>query len=215
MRGFFAAGAAISAILMLLWYTRERRCFPLSKRIKTLTAAAVLLAVGMVLPFITGQIQAIAKIISPLHIPALICGLVCGWKLGLAVGVVLPILRGLTFGLPPFPTTALPMAFELGAYGLLTGLCYPLLVRLLRRKSHLPALLAALLIAMVGGRGVGGAARALLLQQGLIGSAEPYTFAVFFASYFAGTAPGALIHLVLIPAVVTALEKARLSPLFS
>ena len=60
---------------------------------------AMLLAVGMILPFITGQIQAIAKIISPLHIPVLICGLCCGWKWGLALGAVLPLLRGLIFGI--------------------------------------------------------------------------------------------------------------------
>ncbi len=186
----------------------------MSKSVKKMTAAAVLLAVGMVLPLITGQIQAIARIISPLHIPALICGLVCGWQWGLALGVVLPILRGLTMGLPPFPTTALPMAFELGAYGLLTGLLYPLFVRFFRRKTRLPAMLAALIAAMIGGRLVGGAARGLLLQLGVIGSKEPYTLAVFFASYFAGTAPGALIHLVLVPAVVTAVEKAKLSPLW-
>ena len=184
-----------------------------NKHLDSLVITAALLAVGMVLPFITGQIQAIARIISPLHIPALICGLCCGWKWGLGLGAVLPILRGLTLGLPPFPTNALPMAFELGTYGMAAGLLYPLFFRLLRKKNHLPALLSALIAAMVLGRITGGAAKGALLSFGVIGSSSPYTFAAFFAGYFASTALGALIHALVIPAVVLALEKARLSPL--
>ena len=124
-----------------------------------------------------------------------------------------PLLRSLLFVMPPFPNAALPMAFELGAYGLLTGLLYPLFIRLLKQKTHLPALLCALAAAMIGGRIVGGAAKGLLLSVGIIGTRDPYTFAAFFASYFASTAVGAVIHLVIVPAVVLALEKAKLSPL--
>ena len=39
------------------------------------------------------------------------------------------------------------------------------------------------------------------------------TFAAFVEVYFAGTAVGAVIHLIVVPVVVMALEKARLSPL--
>lgn len=183
-----------------------------NKRIRCLVITAMLLAVGLVLPFITGNIQAIAKIISPLHIPVLICGLCCGWNWGLGLGIVLPILRGLIFGIPVFPTSAVPMAFELGAYGLITGLLYPVLLKRFKGKAHLPLMLCALIIAMIIGRFVGGAAKALLITAGVIGSKSPYTFAAFFTSYFASTAVGAVIHIILIPAVVTALEKAKLSP---
>ena len=186
-----------------------------NRNLRAMVVTALLLALGMILPFITGQIQVIGKIISPLHIPALICGLTCGWQWGLGLGIVLPILRGFTLGMPPFPMVALPMAFELGGYGLLTGLLYPFLLKKMKKESRLPAMLCALVIAMIGGRIIGGAGKALLLSFGLIGSSSPYTFAVFFSSYFAGTAPGALIHLVLVPAVVTALERAKLSPMMS
>ncbi len=173
--------------------------------------AALFLALAIVLPFLTGQIQTIGQLISPLHIPALICGLVCGWPSGLAVGVLSPLLRSLLFNMPPFPNAALPMAFECGAYGLLTGLLYPLFLRLYRKENHLPAILTALVLAMIGGRIVGGTARAALLAFGIIGSQSPYTFAAFFASYFTSTAPGAAIHIVLIPAIVLAMEKGKLS----
>ena len=183
------------------------------KRTYSMVITAMLMAVGMVLPFITGQIQAIAKIISPLHIPVLICGLCCGWKWGMALGFVLPLLRGLIFGIPVFPTSALPMAFELAAYGLLTGLIYALLLKKDKGGNHLPGILFSLITAMVLGRFVGGAAKALFISLGVIGSKTPFTFAAFFTSYFVSTALGALIHILVIPMVVLALEKAKLSPM--
>lgn len=169
---------------------------------------AVLLAVGLVLPFVTGQMQVIGKLLSPLHIPAFICGLTCGWFWGGLLGAILPLLRMALFGMPALPM-ALPMAFELCAYGVLCGVFYPVLIRAFR-GMRLPAMLATLLGAMVLGRIVGGAAKALLLASGAI-HGVPLTFGMFIASYFADTAVGAAIHLVLVPAVVTALEKARLS----
>lgn len=178
-----------------------------------LSVTAILLAVGLVLPFLTGQIQAIARVISPLHIPALICGLCCGWQWGLALGIVLPLLRGLLFGIPVFPTAALPMAFELAAYGFVTGFIYPRMICLFKKENHLAAILVSMLAAMIIGRLVGGAAKAALLAFGLIGANAPFTFAAFFSSYYVATAPGALIHLILIPEIVIALEKAGLTPL--
>lgn len=166
---------------------------------------AVLLALGMVLPFLTGQIPAIGQAISPLHIPAFIAGLTCGWGWGMALGLVLPILRSFVFGMPPLVAVAAPMAFELAAYAGVCGALYPWLQG---RMKRLPAMLAALVIAMVAGRIVGGAAKAIVM--GITGSS--FTFSMFISSYFVTTAPGALIHLIVVPVVVLALEKAHLSP---
>ena len=73
--------------------------------------------------------------------------------------------------------------------------------------THLPAMLVAMLIAMVAGRIAGGAAKACVM--GINGN--PYTFQAFIAAYFTGTAVGAVIHLIIVPAVALALEKAGLS----
>lgn len=174
-----------------------------------MVVTAVLLAVGLVLPFLTGQLQSIGQLISPLHIPAFICGLTCGPVWGGLLGAVLPLMRMALFGMPPL-SAALPMTFELCAYGLVTGLMYPALCRGLRRR--LPAMLGALIAAMIAGRIIGGAAKALLLISGAI-SGNPLTLQAFITGYFVDTAVGALIHLVVVPAVVAALEKARISPL--
>lgn len=180
-----------------------------SSRLYQLVLTAILLALGMVLPFLTGQIPTIGAAISPLHIPVFICGLTCGWGWGAALGVVLPLLRSAVFGMPPLVAVAIPMAFELAVYGAACGLLYPVLHKLLKQANHLPAMVLALLIAMVAGRLVGGAAKAVVM--GITG--KGYTFQAFLVGYFAGTAVGALIHVILVPAVTLALERARLSPL--
>ena len=53
--------------------------FPMrhSRQIHTLVLAALFLALGMVLPFFTGQIPQIGGMLLPMHIPALLCGLLC------------------------------------------------------------------------------------------------------------------------------------------
>ena len=173
-----------------------------------LLITAILLAVGMVLPFLTGQLQSFGQLISPLHIPVFICGLTCGWGWGAALGFILPILRGLIFGMPPFPAVGLPMAFEMLFYGLVTGALYPLLRKVFRDK-HIVAMLIAMVAAMILGRCAGGVTRAIMMgMQG-----QSYAFSAFFASYFTGTVVGAVIHIIVCPLIVLALEKARLSPL--
>ena len=98
-----------------------------------LVVTALLLAIGLTLPFLLGQVEVLGQAISPLHIPALLCGLTCGWGWGFTLGAVLPILRSLLFGMPPMPA-AIPMAFELAVYGALTGLVYPLLIKLFKKS---------------------------------------------------------------------------------
>ena len=162
----------------------------------SLLVTAILLAVGIVLPFLTGNVQVLGQAISPLHIPVLICGLTGGWCWGMGLGIV-----------PPLVPVAIPMAFEMAAYGALCGLLYPMLSKKMSKTCW--AMLIAMVIAMLAGRLVGGAAKAVVM--GIQGNT--YTFPAFVTAYFVNTAVGAVIHLIVVPLVVTALEKARLSPL--
>ena len=70
------------------------------KNILNLTLAAMFMAIGIVLPFFTGQIPQIGKMLLPMHIPVILCGLICGWQYGLVVGFILPFLRYVMFGMP-------------------------------------------------------------------------------------------------------------------
>jgi len=172
-----------------------------AERNRRMIYSALYLAIALVLPFITGQIPEIGAMLSPMHIPVLLCGFVCGWQWGMAVGAIAPLLRSALFGMPPLYPTAVAMTFELAAYGALAGILY----RLLPRKTW--SVYAALILAMIGGRIVWGAARYLL--AGLSGSEFPLS--AFFAGAVTGAIPGIILHIVLIPVLVMVLEKAKLT----
>ena len=172
-----------------------------SLRIRKLIYAALYLAIAMVLPFLTGQIPQIGAMLSPMHIPVLLCGFMCGWPWGLAVGFIAPLLRSVLFGMPALFPAAVAMAFELAVYGGMSGLLY----RLLPRKPW--AVYAALIIAMIAGRVVWGAVR--LVLAGLSGTS--FTWALFIAGALTNAVPGIILHLVLIPVLVIAMERAGLS----
>ena len=92
-------------------------------RTRNLVLAALFLALALLLPFLTGQIPQIGKMISPMHIPAFLCGFVCGWPYALAVGFIAPLLRNLLFHMPPLFPTGVSMAFELATYGVVAANC--------------------------------------------------------------------------------------------
>ena len=94
-----------------------------SKQIRAMVLSAMFLALGLVLPFFTGQIPQIGGMLLPMHIPAFLCGLICGWQFGVVVGFVMPLLRMVLFGMPPL-MTAVAMAFELAAYAGIAGFLY-------------------------------------------------------------------------------------------
>ncbi|MEG0780752.1 MAG: ECF transporter S component [Oscillospiraceae bacterium] len=170
--------------------------------IKKLTISGVLLALCLVLPFLTGQIPQIGSALAPMHFPVLLCGFVCGGPWGLAVGFIAPLLRAALFGMPPLLPTGMAMAFELATYGLCTGLLYR---RLPRRTS---SIYVTLLLSMLAGRLVWGAAQYFL--AGLAGS--EFSMALFFAGAFTKAIPGILLQLVLIPILVLALQKGKWLP---
>ena len=94
------------------------------KSTQNLVLASLFLALGWILPFMTGQLQALGRSLLPMHIPVLLCGLICGWRYGLLVGLMTPLLRSMLLGMPPLFPVAIAMAFELGVYGLVTGILF-------------------------------------------------------------------------------------------
>ena len=168
-----------------------------TNHIKKLILAALFLAMALVLPFLTGQIPEIGAMLCPMHIPALLCGFFCGWPWGLMVGIVAPLLRSVTFGMPPMFPVAICMAFELATYGAVSGALYQ---KLPKKKA---SIYVALLVAMVVGRLVWGAAQ--FVCMGLNPAA--FGFAAFWAGAITSAIPGIIVQIVLIPLLVMALEK--------
>ncbi|MDO4838829.1 MAG: ECF transporter S component [Clostridia bacterium] len=171
------------------------------KQIKNVTLSAMFVAVGLVLPMITGNIPRIGNMLLPMHIPVFLCGLICGWQYGLAVGAMLPLMRSFLFGMPPLYPVAIAMTFELATYGFVAGFLYN------RSKWQcVIALYRSMLLAMLAGRIVWGAAEVVLL--GLSGSA--FTWQAFMAGAVLNAIPGIIIQLTLIPALMVALNKTGL-----
>ncbi len=165
--------------------------------LRRLTLSAMFLAIGIILPFFTGQIQEIGKMLLPMHIPVLLCGLICGWQYGGAVGIILPLMRSMMFGMPPIYPTALGMSIELATYGLSIGLIYACM-----RKQHVGSVYIALIPAMLIGRAIWGVSQVLLLGM----QDNKFTWNAFLAAAFLNALPGIILQLVLIPAVMTLLH---------
>ena len=133
----------------------------------------------------------------------------------LALCLVLPMLTG---QIPQIGSMLLPMhipvllcglvcgwqygavvGFELLTYGLVIGLVY----RRMAQKG-VAGVYAALVTAMVAGRLVWGVAEVVLLGLG----GKTFTAQAFLAGALLNAVPGIIVQLVLIPAVMAALQKA-------
>jgi thiamine transporter ThiT len=173
------------------------------KKIQKLVLAAMFLAIGHVLPFFTGQIPQIGRMLLPMHIPVLLCGLVCGWQYGLMVGFVLPIMRSAIYGMPFMFPDAVSMAFELATYGSVVGYLFNR-----ARWQCVVSLYRCMLMAMVCGRVVWGIVRMACMGLG----ADAFTIKAFFAGAFINAVPGIILQLIVVPAIMLALDKTHLVP---
>lgn len=172
-----------------------------STHVLRLVLAAMFLALALLLPFLTGQIPKIGDMLCPMHLPILLCGFFCGPWFGLVAGACAPLLRFVFFQMPPLYPTGVGMCFELAVYGFVSGLLY----RFLRnRMNRYLAVYLSLFIAMLAGRAVWGIVRTILYSIG----GKPFGMSAFLAGAFLNAIPGILLQLVLIPAIVIAVNAA-------
>lgn len=176
----------------------------MKNNLKKLVISAMLLAVGLVLPFLTGQLQQIGNMLLPMHLPVMLCGLICGWQWGLSAGFVMPLMRSFLFGMPAMFPNAVAMAFELAAYGFIIGFLYNN-----ARWQCIRSLYRCMIAAMLGGRVVWG-----LVMTALLGIGENgFTLGAFITGAFLNAIPGIIIQLVIIPMIMLALDRTRLVPM--
>ena len=160
----------------------------MKQNMKNLTLSAMFLALGLVLPFLTGQIPQIGSMLLPMHIPVFLCGLICGWQYGGLIGAILPPLRYALFGMP---------------------ILYPTGIAFLYQRSRwqcLRALYRAIITAMVSGRAVWALAEIALLGI----SADGFTWQMFISGALLNAIPGIIVQLILLPAVMVALNRTGL-----
>lgn len=172
-----------------------------NKNIQNLTLSALFIALGLVLPLLTGQLKQLGNAFLPMHLPVFLCGLIVGPVYGFIVGLILPILRHFTFFMPPLYPTAIAMAAELATYGFVSGFVYKN-----SRWKCIIALYEAIIIAMIAGRIVWGIVTMILLGV----NGQTFTWQAFMAGAFFNAIPGIILQLILIPAIMLALHKTGL-----
>ena len=170
--------------------------------VKRACICALCIALCYVLPAAFHAL-ALGAALSPMHIPVLLCGMLCGGWYGLFCGLAGPVLSCALSGMPS-PAQLISMVPELCVYGLVSGL----ILQYLRTGKAMLDRYAALLAAMLLGRIAGGVASALVY----LGAGQGYSVAIWAGSYLAGTLPGAVVQLILLPALALVLEKAGAVP---
>lgn len=180
---------------------RERAFVQHEKRKVTqnVVYSAMFLAIGLILPFFTGQIPQIGSMMLPMHIPVLVCGMVCGAGYGGLVGFILPLMRYVLFGMPVIFPMGVSMAFELATYGVIVGRLY---YRSKWKCWH--NLYFSLITAMIGGRIVWGIVFGIF--SGIIGQA--FTLKIFLTSAILNGIPGICLQLLFVPMLVKAISRA-------
>jgi len=168
-------------------------------RLKKYVITAMCITLCSVLPLILHAVPGAGNTVLPMHIPVLICGLLLGPYFGLLAGLFGPMLSTFTTGMPM--VAFLPaMMVELATFGAVAGI----MMRIVRTKNKYVNIYASLIAAMIMGRVLGGMARAFIFAPGTM------TMYLWVYSYFISSIPGIIIQLILIPAIIVALEKAGL-----
>lgn len=152
---------------------------------KDLVLGAMFVALGLVLPFVTGQIPEIGSKLSPMHFPVFLSGMLLGNNMGLLCGFIIPILRSMIFGMPPM-LPAICMAFELATYGFVAGYLYK------KKKQNI---YVSMIASMLVGRIIWGIV-SYIIYSGNFG------IEAFMAGAFINAIPGIILQLILIPLIV-------------
>mgnify|MGYP002515576152 CR=1 FL=1 len=169
---------------------------------KKITITAAMLAMGVLLPLAFHMIPNAGSIFAPMHLPTIICGFICGPFYGALIGLLSPLLSFLFMGMPI--VAVLPgMMIELFMYGLVSGFLF----RVIHTKWLTLDIFISLITSMLIGRGFGGLTNYLLYAFGRFDMT--YSWSKFFTAYFVISWPAWLIQLLLIPALLLALTKAK------
>lgn len=176
----------------------------MNKVIFKISFSSICIALGIILPFLTGQIPEIGSMLLPMHIPVLICGFICGWKYGLLVGLITPLLRSVWFGMPPIYPTAIAMSFELAAYGFISGLLFKIVNK---KLNFILSLYSTLILALIIGRIVWGFVR---FSIGMIDKTNIFSFELFLSGAVISCWPGIIIQLLIVPILLLTLKKLNL-----
>jgi riboflavin transporter FmnP len=169
-----------------------------TSEVRNMIISAFCLALCMVLPLLTMQVQPFGVALAPMHIPVLICGFICGGRNATLIGAIAPLLRFMVFGTPPIMPMGIAMSFELAMYGIAVGL----LAKLLPKKAGF--IYVTLISAMLLGRVVWGVA---MWRISGIAADVSFTMEAFIAGAFVEAVPGIVLHIAIIPPIIMIARK--------
>ncbi len=160
-----------------------------------LVKAAMIIALGLIIPQAFHSVKNAGSVFLPMHIPVLLAGFFVDPVLALCVGILTPILSFLFTGMPPFPILYV-MIIELGTYGLVTAIAYN------KFKFNL---YVSLLSGMICGRIMSIMGNLIILHLLL---SKSFSFVKVASGLFVTGIPGIVIQLILIPVIVFGVNKA-------
>lgn len=167
---------------------------------KTVITAACI-ALCAVLPMAFHAFPNAGDIWLPMHIPVLLCGLICGPKFGILCGIMGPFLSSILTQMPP--AANLPsMILELSCYGFVSGF----IITRIKTGKQITDILISLVCAMIAGRIVYGVANAAIFNIGR------FTLNGWLVSSFVTSLPGIVFQMIIIPLIITALQRALIIP---
>lgn len=161
---------------------------------KRLVIASLLLAIGIIIPYIFHTTGIPGPVFLPMHIPILLGGFLLPPHLAILLGMLTPLLNSLITGMPVLFPIGIIMVFELGFYGLIASLSY--------RKVKMPSFLA-LIISMIVGRIMAGVT-VFVLAAFFAVKLDPMTFII--GAVVTGL-PGIIIQLILVPTLIHSITK--------
>ncbi len=167
-----------------------------------LVYCGIFIAAGFILPFLTMQNRALGQMLCLMHIPVFICGFICGPFYGALCGFLIPLMRSLLLGMPLLFPDAVNMAFELCAYGALSGIFYKAL------PKKLPMMYLCLILSMLGGRVIYGLISFVTYSL----SGLPFSFEVYLGAAFVTPWMGIILQLVIIVPIIVAIKALRRKP---
>lgn len=164
---------------------------------RQMVSAAMILAMGVLLPMIFHVFGLAGAIFLPMHIPVLIGGFLLTPVMALFLGVLTPLLSSLITGMPVLFPIAIVMIFELSIYGLVFSI--------MTGKYKLNIIMS-LFIAM--GLGRISAALSVHIMVLLFGiKMNPF---IYIKGAIITGIPGIVIQIILVPMIIKAIKSYKI-----
>lgn len=170
-------------------------------KIKEIAIASLLLSIGLILPFITGNIPTIGVMLSPMHFPIIISGFILGPAYGALLGVLTPLIRSVLFSLPKMPNCIF-MAFELMSYGFISGYIFQ---KIFKKKYTYKNIYISQICSMIIGRIVYGVIKLIAFKY-ILGFGA-YSINLWLTDVVLMSIPGIIAQLIIIPVLIYTLNK--------